>query len=86
MDRFFFRLRLAALAIFAITVVASFSYHIFWKWPEERCLEKGDWWDWRERVCAHPVLISDITGRTIQDKQAEAAARTIARPKTPPAP
>lgn len=84
MDRIFFRLRLVFLSVFAVVVAASFAYHIFWRWPEQRCLEKGDWWDWRERVCAHPVLISDITGRTIQDREAEAAARAATRPATPP--
>ncbi|MFN9927655.1 MAG: hypothetical protein ACK53I_12035, partial [Phenylobacterium sp.] len=44
------------------------------------------WWDYSQRVCAQPVLISDITGRTIQDKQAEAEAQAaIGRQPAPTA-
>lgn len=81
MDRFFFRLRIVFVAIFAIGCVASFAYHYFWRWPEQRCLEKGDWWDWRERACAHPVIVTDITGRPAKDVLAERRAReALGRP------
>lgn len=77
MDRFFLRLRYVFLTIFAIGCVGSFSYHYFWKWPEQRCLSASPYneWDWRERVCAHRVIITDITGRPAKDLLAERRAR-----------
>lgn len=76
MDRFFLRLRYVFLAIFAIGCVGSFAYHYFWKWPEQRCLSApNNDWDWRERVCARRVIITDITGRPAKDVIAERRAR-----------
>lgn len=79
------RLKLVFLAVFAVATVAVFTYHIVWVWPRDACEAKGDWWDWRGRACAHPVVISDITGRPIKEKRdaekAEAAARQAASPK-----
>ena len=34
----------------------------------------GVWWDNSQRVCAQPILISDITGRVIADPEARAEA------------
>jgi hypothetical protein len=73
------RLKLIFLAIFACASLAVFVYHYFWVWPGERCEAKGDWWDASGRVCATPVLISDITGRTIPEKRAETAAVAAAK-------
>lgn len=77
MDRFFFRLRLVFLAIFLIVCVASFAYSYFWRWPEQRCLAQSSLneWDWRQRVCAHRVIVTDITGRPAEDVIAERRAR-----------
>jgi hypothetical protein len=73
------RLKLIFLAVFAIASVGSLTFHAMWIWPEKRCEAKGDWWDWRTRSCAHPVLISDITGRTIPEREAAAAKAALAR-------
>lgn len=64
----------AFLLIFAVGSVGAVVYQIMWANPAEACEKAHKWWDAKHRVCATPVLISDITGRTIQDKQAEAAA------------
>jgi hypothetical protein len=84
MTRFIDRLKLIFLGVFALSAVAVFVYHVGWAWPQKRCEAAHKWWDWRSRVCATPVLISDITGRVIEDKEGEAAAReAIGRPAPP---
>ena len=78
------RTKLIFLGLFAVATLGVGVWQVGWAWPKERCEDGGKWWDHYSRVCAQPVLISDITGRTIQDKQAEAAARAaIGRPPAP---
>ena len=75
------RLKLIFIAIFAVLVTAALVWQVVWIIPQKRCESDHKWWDPSQRVCAQPVLISDITGRTIQDKQAEAQAKAaIGRP------
>ena len=75
------RLKLIFIGIFAVMVVGVIVWQVGWIVPAKKCTSAHKWWDGGERVCATPVLISDITGRTIGDKQAEAAARAaIGRP------
>lgn len=69
------RVKLIFLGLFVLALGAVLIYHLGWVWPAQKCEQAGKWWDPEGRVCAQPVLISDITGRTIQDKQAEAAAK-----------
>ena len=69
------RLKLIFIGIFVVVNIAILIWQIGWVWPQQRCERAHKWWDNGQRVCAAPVLISDITGRTIQDKQGEAAAR-----------
>ena len=81
------RLKLIFIAIFAVMVVGVLVWQIGWIMPAKKCEKSHKWWDNGERICAQPVLISDITGRTIQDKQAEAQARAaIGRPPARPQP
>ena len=89
------RLKLIFLGIFIVAAGAMLVYQIGWVWPGKRCEASGKWWDAGSRTCAQPVLISDITGRTIQDKQAEAEAKAMvakadaeraAKPGAKPAP
>ena len=70
------RLKLIFIAAFAVLVVGVLVWQVVWIMPQKRCEGAHKWWDPSARICAQPVLISDITGRTIQDKQAEAAAKT----------
>ncbi len=75
------RLKLIFIGAFAVLVVAVIIWQIGWIIPQKNCEKAHKWWDAGQRVCATPVLISDITGRTLADKQAEAAARAaIGRP------
>jgi hypothetical protein len=78
------RLKLIFLGVFGLAVVGVIVWTIGWAIPAKKCTDAKKWWDPGERVCAQPVLISDITGRTLQDKQAEAAARAaLGRPSSP---
>jgi hypothetical protein len=78
------------LGVFALGVVAVIVWQVVWAIPAAKCeKEQRKWWDPVERVCAQPVLISDITGRVITDEKALAEARkALGRPapKTAPAP
>jgi hypothetical protein len=82
MYRLIDRIKLLFLAIFAAVTAAMLIYHFGWVRPAQKCeVEQHKWWDPAGRVCATPVLISDITGRTIEDKAAEAEAlKAIGRP------
>ncbi|HEY8573160.1 hypothetical protein [Phenylobacterium sp.] len=75
------RMTLVFLGVFVVAVIGVGVWTVGWAIPAKRCESNHKWWDHAQRVCATPVLISDITGRTIQDKQAEAAARAaVGRP------
>ena len=78
MNRTIDRLKLIFLGLFAILSAGAFVYHVGWVWPGKKCEEAGDWWDWRSRTCARPVLISDITGRPLVDKASREAAKADA--------
>jgi hypothetical protein len=74
MNRTIERLKLVFLGLFALSAAGVFAYHSLVVWPGEACEKGGKWWDPKHRVCATPVLISDITGRPIKDVHAERAA------------
>ncbi|WP_395671363.1 hypothetical protein [Phenylobacterium sp.] len=81
------RIKLIFLGVFALAAAATLVWQVGWVQPMKKCEAAHKWWDHGQRVCAQPVLISDITGRTIQDKQAEAQARAaIGRPAPAAAP
>lgn len=75
------------LGVFALGVVAVIVWQVVWAIPAAKCeKEQRKWWDPVERVCAQPVLISDITGRVITDEKALAEARkALGRPAAPAA-
>ena len=78
------RLKLIFIAAFAVLVVGVLVWQIGWIIPQKRCEGAHKWWDNGARVCAQPVLISDLTGRTLQDKAAAAQARAaLGRPAKP---
>ena len=80
------RLKLIFLGVFLVINVALLIWQFGWIAPQQNCEKAHKWWDAGQRVCAQPVLISDITGRTLADKQAEAAAKAaIGRPAAPAA-
>jgi hypothetical protein len=79
------RLKLIFLGIFAVANVAILVWTVGWAMPEQKCTEAHKWWDGYQRVCAQPILTSDITGRMITNKAArDEALRAIGR--LPPAP
>jgi hypothetical protein len=78
------RLKLIFIGLFVAGAIGVGVWQVGWVAPRKACEDQRKWWDSAERVCAQPVLISDITGRTIQDKTAEAEARAaIGRPAAP---
>jgi hypothetical protein len=80
------RLKLIFVALFAVVVAGVLVWQVGWILPQKECEAARKWWDVDQRVCAQPVLISDITGRTIDDKAAEAEAKAaIGRPAAPAA-
>lgn len=78
MNRTIDRLKLIFLGLFIVLSAGTLVYHVGWVWPGQKCEEAGDWWDWRSRTCARPILISDITGRVIKDDKTRAAAKADA--------
>ena len=81
------RLKLIFIAIFLVAVIGVVVWQVGWAIPAAKCeKEQRKWWDPVERVCAQPVLTSDITGRLITDDKALAEARkAIGRPPAPAA-
>jgi len=76
------RLKLIFLALFAGLTAAILVWQVGWIWPRQNCEKAHRWWDNSQRVCAQPVLISDITGRVIADeKSREAALKALGRAK-----
>ena len=74
------RLKLIFLGIFAVANAAILVWTLGWAMPQQRCMEAHNWWDWQDRVCAQPVLTSDLTGRMIVNRQArDEALRAIGR-------
>ena len=67
------RLKLIFLALFGLGTAAIFVYHAGWVWPAEKCEARGKWWDPQGRVCAQPVLISDLTGRLTNRRDPDVA-------------
>ena len=81
------RLKLIFLGIFAVANVAIVIWQVGWVMPAEKCQKAHRWWDNDQRVCAQPILTSDIPGRVITDPAARAEAlKAIGRgPAAPPA-
>jgi hypothetical protein len=77
------RLKLIFLGIFAAANVGMLIWQVGWAWPEQKCSEARKWWDGSQRVCAQPILISDITGRVIADPKARAEAMAAVGRKPP---
>ncbi|MDB5426706.1 MAG: hypothetical protein JWR47_1989 [Phenylobacterium sp.] len=80
------RLKLIFLGIFAVANVGILIWTVGWAMPEQKCLEGHKWWDGYQRVCAQPILTSDLTGRMITDPAARAAALKAIGRAPPPAP
>ncbi|HEY3949148.1 hypothetical protein [Phenylobacterium sp.] len=81
------RTKLIFIGIFAVANVAILVWTLGWARPQERCEEAHKWWDGSSRVCAQPILTSDVTGRMITDAKARAEAlKELGRPVLAPAP
>lgn len=69
------RLKVIFVGVFILLVVGVVVWQVGWIIPQQNCEKAHKWWDNGQRVCAQPVLISDITGRVIQDPKALAEAK-----------
>jgi hypothetical protein len=79
------RLKLIFVGLFLVINVGLLVWEFGWVRPRQQCEAAGKWWDPGERICAQPILISDVTGRVIDNPKAkEEALRALGRlPKTP---
>ncbi|MET0274495.1 MAG: hypothetical protein ABW360_16025 [Phenylobacterium sp.] len=68
------RLALIFLGVFAVLTAGVFVLQSVWISPQKKCEAAHKWWDAGQRVCAQPILISDVTGRVITDDKARAEA------------
>ncbi len=85
--RTYIRLRWIFIGVFAVANVGILVWTLGWARPEEKCTGEHKWWDSSTRVCAQPILTSDITGRVISDSKARAEAlKAIGRAPPPEAP
>jgi hypothetical protein len=66
-------------AFFLVTCLVLLVVQVVWITPGQDCERAGKWWDWRQRTCAQPIQISDITGRPITDRKSHDAAKADAR-------
>jgi hypothetical protein len=73
-------------AVFLAACVVLLVVQVVWVTPGQECEAAGKWWDWRERTCAQPIQISDITGRPITDRKSHDAAKADARARKAEAP
>lgn len=87
MNTKFERLLLLFMGLFVVGIVGVVVWQVGWAIPAGKCKDQHKWWDNAQRVCAQPVLISDITGRVITDEKALAEARkAVGRPAPKAAP
>jgi hypothetical protein len=73
-------------AVFLVTCLVLLVVQVVWITPGQDCERAGKWWDWRQRTCAQPIQISDITGRPITDRKSHDAAKADARARRAEAP
>jgi hypothetical protein len=73
-------------ALFLVTCLVLLVVQVVWVTPGQDCERAGKWWDWRQRTCAQPIQISDITGRPITDRKSHDAAKADARARKAEAP
>jgi hypothetical protein len=66
-------------AFFLVTCLVLLVVQVVWVTPGQDCERAGKWWDWRQRACAQPIQISDLTGRPITDRKSHDAAKADAR-------
>ena len=63
MNRFINRLKLVFLALFAVGCVGVWTYQLMWARPQAICEGQHGWWDWRTRICGHPIPLWMLTHR-----------------------
>ena len=69
MDRLLNRLKIFFLVLFGVGAAGIGAYQWFWVRPAKACAAQEAWWHDGSRTCAHPVFLSDITGRPVGTKR-----------------
>lgn len=78
------RLKLIFVGIFLVINIAIGVWEFGWELPRQNCEKAHKWWDNAERACGTPILVSDITGRMIDNPQAKVdALKAVGRPVPP---
>jgi hypothetical protein len=62
-------LRTLFLTLLAFSAAGFAAYQWIVVRPEKRCEARAGWYDSETRICATPLLISDITGRPLNQKR-----------------
>lgn len=52
--------------IFLVACLVTFVYDAFFVWPEQKCDERGAWWDGKDRQCLTPLPIWRLTGHELK--------------------
>jgi hypothetical protein len=76
MFRLFSRVQIAYFSLFMVASAVLYGYAALEVWPAEQCNSQGGWWDPKDRVCATPIPLEQITGH----KAHAPAAATTAKP------
>lgn len=86
MQATFDKLRWAFMGLFALAVIAVWTYQIGWAAPRQKCEASGRWWSDEDRLCATPIAVSVFTGKPSPGEPAGALVRGPRGPDTPPSP
>lgn len=77
----FNKFKYAFLGTVLLIVTGLAAYQFLYAVPQKKCEAAGDWWSFRYRECAHPLLIVDMPGmRHRLAAQAQAKAGAAATP------
>ena len=81
MNKAIARTKLIFVGLFAVANVGILVWTLGWARPQQKCEDAHKWWDSSQRVCAQPILTSDVTGRMITDAKArDEALKALGRP------
>lgn len=77
----FKKFKYAFLGTVLLIATGLAAYQFLYAVPQKKCEAAGDWWSFRYRECAHPMLIVDMPGmrhRLVAEAKAGASATPAA--------
>lgn len=66
-NRIQFQVKIFFLAAFAVICAGMWGYQLYYVKPARECEAAGKWWYKPSRECVHPVKITDLTGRHMDE-------------------